>query len=349
MSTSKPRRIITRTPEQQQRKRVQDREAQRVSRERTKALIGELEQQVRQLQADHSQCHEQLQACARERNDALAEADEARKRAQVAEHKLSLLRGRLTSTLNLISEDDDSARSSATQASSSRDALGTPSLDLTRQVSTTETSQVPVWSLDTRTIEATCPLDSILLKLLHSRRELVRGGESEDVAAGPIAPSFAALLGFRSLRSAHETCQIFTNIITTMEAVHRLPEQVAVIWIMYKLMRVSCGLQLNRQVLFLRVCSFLVLTISGSGKSSPLLRTTAFFQVGFSHFLYSIAYPIQPGWTTFRFQRFEKPSFVITKTMTRTTSFCPMHVVSQSIGHGMEWRLCLFVTTTRKW
>src|ERR1700760_1529268 len=105
-NTTKPRRTIVRTTEQRERKRVQDREAQRLSRERNKALLDTLERQVSDLQIANQSYHDQVSNLIREKDAAVADAHEARRRANVAERKLLLLSRRLIAAVDFLGGSD---------------------------------------------------------------------------------------------------------------------------------------------------------------------------------------------------------------------------------------------------
>ncbi|KAF2743584.1 hypothetical protein M011DRAFT_471320 [Sporormia fimetaria CBS 119925] len=90
-----------------------------------------------------------------------------------------------------------------------------------------------------RTIEPTCPLDSILLKYLaDAHYQATEGGIPLDALSGPPYPDFTALVyKDRPLKSHHPLSKLFTDIIRTFPDVSGLPEQVAVVYIMYLIMR----------------------------------------------------------------------------------------------------------------
>lgn len=99
---SKPKRVIKRTPEQLAKKRVQDREAQRISRERTKTLIAEQELQLKELREENERHGRQCEVLLRERDAALDEAHQLRGKLDITEKRLQDLSRRLATVLELL-------------------------------------------------------------------------------------------------------------------------------------------------------------------------------------------------------------------------------------------------------
>lgn len=84
---------------------------------------------------------------------------------------------------------------------------------------------------------STCPLDSLLLNFLHDRRTLLSEGAPESVVIGPAYPSVTSLLyPSRSLHS-HPVSKVFTDVLATFPDLSTLPEQVAMLYLMFLLMR----------------------------------------------------------------------------------------------------------------
>jgi hypothetical protein len=80
---------------------------------------------------------------------------------------------------------------------------------------------------------------------------MLQEGEIEAKVIGPPSPSMAALLGFCPSATMPDICRVLTDVVTTMEAVNQLPEQVAVLWLMYAFLRVSGHAQLGPSIFFI--------------------------------------------------------------------------------------------------
>jgi len=89
-----------------------------------------------------------------------------------------------------------------------------------------------------RNLPATCPLDVILLDFLHDCQARAADGVPTAVLAGPPYPNFTALV-FPDDRQvdSHPLSKLFTDILRTFPDVSGVPEQVAIIFIMYLVMR----------------------------------------------------------------------------------------------------------------
>ena len=86
-------------------------------------------------------------------------------------------------------------------------------------------------------ISATCPLDGLLLDFLSERQQRAAEGLSHSKLVGPAYPSVLSLLNPESSRYAHPLSKVFTDIIGTFPDIAQLPEQVAVLYIMFLIMR----------------------------------------------------------------------------------------------------------------
>lgn len=80
-----------------------------------------------------------------------------------------------------------------------------------------------------------CPLDSLLLDFLQERRQRAAEGLSTQEIIGPRYPSVSSLLNPQ--KNSHPLSKVFTDILQTFPDLHRLPERVAVLYIMFLLMR----------------------------------------------------------------------------------------------------------------
>ena len=88
-----------------------------------------------------------------------------------------------------------------------------------------------------RNIPATCPLDGLLLDFLHERQQRAAEGLSHQKLVGPAYPSVSSLLNPEKARYAHPLSKVFTDMIGTFPDISQLPEQVAVLYIMFLIMR----------------------------------------------------------------------------------------------------------------
>jgi hypothetical protein len=89
-----------------------------------------------------------------------------------------------------------------------------------------------------RNTPPSCPLDSILMDFLSSRRHLATQGVSASAVLGPPYPSVISLLNPEKKIHAHPLTRVFTDILGSFEALSKLPEQVAVLYVMFLVMRV---------------------------------------------------------------------------------------------------------------
>ncbi|KAB5582684.1 BZIP transcription factor [Coniochaeta sp. 2T2.1] len=83
----------------------------------------------------------------------------------------------------------------------------------------------------------TCPLDSLLLDFLHERHQRAAEGLSAQEIIGPRYPSVSSLLNPSVSRYSHPLSKVFTDILQTFPDLSALPERVAVLYIMFLIMR----------------------------------------------------------------------------------------------------------------
>ncbi|KAI0154372.1 hypothetical protein GGR57DRAFT_112930 [Xylariaceae sp. FL1272] len=83
----------------------------------------------------------------------------------------------------------------------------------------------------------TCPLDNILLDFLHERHQRVAEGVPPAEIVGPRYPSVLSLLNPQHSVYAHPLSKVFTDVLGTFPAISKLPEKVAVLYIMFLVMR----------------------------------------------------------------------------------------------------------------
>jgi hypothetical protein len=88
-----------------------------------------------------------------------------------------------------------------------------------------------------RNIGPTCPLDGLLLDFLAERRQRAAEGVSSHKLVGPAYPSVSSLLNPERSIYSHPLSKFFTDILGTFPDLSALPEQVAVLYIMFLIMR----------------------------------------------------------------------------------------------------------------
>ncbi|OAA71210.1 bZIP transcription factor [Cordyceps fumosorosea ARSEF 2679] len=94
---------------------------------------------------------------------------------------------------------------------------------------------IPRYAAPLRTTPPTCPLDALLLDFLHERRQRAAEGRPAHEVLGPRYPSVSSLLN--PARRAHPLSRVFTDILAAFPALSGLPERVAVLYVMFLLMR----------------------------------------------------------------------------------------------------------------
>lgn len=91
------------------------------------------------------------------------------------------------------------------------------------------------WAAPCRNIEPTCPLDGLLLSFLQSKRKEAAQGVSEQRLVGPSYPSVSSLLN--PTIESHPLSKVFTDILSTFPTIDALPQQIAVLYVMFLIMR----------------------------------------------------------------------------------------------------------------
>jgi hypothetical protein len=86
-----------------------------------------------------------------------------------------------------------------------------------------------------RNCAPTCPLDNILLDFLHERQQQAASGMETPKLVGPAYPSVSSLLN--PSHASHPLSKVFTDILGTFPDLSTLPEKVAVLYIMFLVMR----------------------------------------------------------------------------------------------------------------
>ena len=93
------------------------------------------------------------------------------------------------------------------------------------------------WAAPCRNTPPTCPLDQILLDYLHARQREAESGVPGNRLVGPAYPSVSSLLNPEQSKFSHPLSQVFTDILSKFPDISGLPEQVAVLYVMFLLMR----------------------------------------------------------------------------------------------------------------
>ncbi|GKU20966.1 unnamed protein product [Fusarium langsethiae] len=83
----------------------------------------------------------------------------------------------------------------------------------------------------------TCPLDSLLLDFLSERRQRAADGLPTQDVVGPRYPSVSSLLNPANSAYSHPLSKVFTDILATFPDISTLPERVAVLYMMFLVMR----------------------------------------------------------------------------------------------------------------
>lgn len=96
--------------------------------------------------------------------------------------------------------------------------------------------EIPAHSTLPKNGPPTCLLDSILLDFLHSRQQQAAEGVDMPKLVGPAYPSVSSLLNPALSVNSHPLSKVFTDILGTFP-IHNLPEQVAVLYLMFLTMR----------------------------------------------------------------------------------------------------------------
>jgi hypothetical protein len=86
-------------------------------------------------------------------------------------------------------------------------------------------------------IAPTCPLDSLLLDFLQERQAQASQGVPIKNLIGPDYPNFTAVLYPDRPVESHALSKVFTEMLRTFPDIAQLPEQVAVVYIMFLIMR----------------------------------------------------------------------------------------------------------------
>ncbi|OQD82131.1 hypothetical protein PENANT_c023G10328 [Penicillium antarcticum] len=118
-----------------------------------------------------------------------------------------------------------------------RSHFNPPSPLYPQPLNTTCEHGTPAFAAPIQNLTATCPLDTILLDFLHSRQREAAQGIPKQKLVGPPYPSVSSLLNPDKSVYSHPVSKVFTDILRTFPDIAGLPEQVAVLYTMFLLMR----------------------------------------------------------------------------------------------------------------
>ncbi|GFF39074.1 probable GTP cyclohydrolase-2 [Aspergillus udagawae] len=96
---------------------------------------------------------------------------------------------------------------------------------------------LPAYRTPIRNIAPTCTLDAILLDFLHQRQRKAAEGVPTQKLVGPPYPSVSSLLNPDKSVYSHPLSKVFVDILRAFPDISSLPEQVAVLYAMFLLMR----------------------------------------------------------------------------------------------------------------
>jgi hypothetical protein len=94
----------------------------------------------------------------------------------------------------------------------------------------------PLWMVGNPLVkhcEPTCTLDGVLLDFLQERRQRAAEGVPPQEIVGPRYPSISSLLNPAKSVFSHPLSKVFTDILTAFPAICRLPEKIAVLYVMF--------------------------------------------------------------------------------------------------------------------
>jgi Domain of unknown function (DUF3425) len=94
----------------------------------------------------------------------------------------------------------------------------------------------PSWKTLPLNTQPTCPLDALLLNCVEERRSLSKTGTNVDII-GPAYPNFNAIMNPNTSHCSHPLSKVMTDMLRTFPDLSDLPEQVAVVYIMFLVMR----------------------------------------------------------------------------------------------------------------
>jgi len=137
-------------------------------------------------------------------------------------------------TNNNAHRDSQAQPNSAHQRSNSHGSNG-QALDF--PMGNTGSGDIVAHAAPIRNCPPTNPLDNLLLACLHERQQQASEGIPTPKLVGPSYPSVSSLLNPAQSANAHPLSKVFTDILSTFPDISTLPEKVAVLYIMFLIMR----------------------------------------------------------------------------------------------------------------
>ncbi|KAM0261985.1 hypothetical protein ACHAQJ_001991 [Trichoderma viride] len=105
------------------------------------------------------------------------------------------------------------------------------------QAAAAPVESIPPYSRPLRNCEPTCPLDALLLDFRSERHQRAAEGYQQHEITGPRYPSVSSLLNPANSKYSHPVSKFFTDILTKFPEVSSLPEKVAILYLMFLVMR----------------------------------------------------------------------------------------------------------------
>jgi len=88
-----------------------------------------------------------------------------------------------------------------------------------------------------RNTASTCPLDAVLLDFLAERQTRAAAGDPIASVVGPQYPNLTSFMRPDRSVEAHPLSKLLTDILRTFPDICGLPEQIAIVYIMFLIMR----------------------------------------------------------------------------------------------------------------
>lgn len=99
-------------------------------------------------------------------------------------------------------------------------------------------AELPIYARITNQGPPSCPLDSLLIDAFRSRRKMMQDGAPMREIIGPEYPAFASMLEpGEGQQRPHELSALLIDILSKFPDVEQLPEKVAVLYIMFLVLR----------------------------------------------------------------------------------------------------------------
>ena len=106
-----------------------------------------------------------------------------------------------------------------------------------RDLIPTASDEPPLYKRLPLNTEPTCTLDGILRGFEAERRRAAQSGTPAATLVGPSYPSISSLLNPTRAANSHPLSKVFTDILSRFPSISEVPEQIAVLYIMFLIMR----------------------------------------------------------------------------------------------------------------